>query len=324
MKYTTIKGTNLKSSFLALGTDVFGKEISKDKAFEMFNKYVSLGGNMLDSAHIYADWLPGEKHSSEKVIGAWLKSSNQRNNLIIATKGAHPELQTMHISRLSEKEIECDIDESLQCLGINEIDMFWLHRDDKNIPAGEIIESLNKLVTKGKIRYFGSSNWHTSRIAMANKYAKQKGLQPFNASQIKWSLAVTTDGAVEDNTLVEMDEEQYNWYKDEEFTVIPYSSQAKGFFTKLFKLGGCDANPQGKAGLRYYNDINISIYKKLLQLQEEYGVGITELCLAWLVQQPFTTIPIIGCKNTEQLSQSMASTDVIDIIEFKSLPEFNY
>ncbi|MDR0286247.1 MAG: aldo/keto reductase [Clostridiales bacterium] len=325
MEHIKLKNTDLKLSRLALGTDVYGKEVPEEQAFKLLYEYIELGGNMIDTAHVYADWLPGEKHSSEKTIGKWLKESGKRQNLIIATKGAHPKLDSMDISRLSYAEIESDIDESLECLGTDVIDLYWLHRDDAGKPAAEIIESLNKMVKKGKIRYFGCSNWRVQRIEESNKYAEKAGLMGFSASQIKWSLAVTTPGAVEDKTLVEMDAEEYNWYEAHKFPVIPFSSQAKGFFTKLKKLYdegkiqldnngfpievfGQDeiSKPGGKAN-RYYNEKNLKTFAGLLNEEKRTGTTITSLALKYLTEQPFQVIPIIGCKTDKQLRESMAA-----------------
>ncbi|MCM3628478.1 aldo/keto reductase [Paenibacillus glycanilyticus] len=169
--------------------------------------YVASGGNMIDTAEVYANWLPGTQSISECTIGNWMKSRGNRNNLIVTTKGAHPRLPTMEISRMSREEITEDVDGSLRRLQVDTIDLYWLHRDDRNRHAGEILDTLNNLVKEGKIRYFGCSNWTANRIQEAQLYAESHGLQSFSANQPMWSLASVDPSAMEDRTLVVMDEE---------------------------------------------------------------------------------------------------------------------
>ena len=159
MRAFTIPHTDLTVSALSLGTGGMGTHVSHDDSFRILDRYVERGGNFLDTAHIYAAWVPGGGGASERTIGDWIRTRGARDAVAIGTKGGHPHLETMTISRLSPQEIVQDLDESLERLQIETIDLYWLHRDDPKRPVGELIETLTDAVTQKKIRYFGVSNW---------------------------------------------------------------------------------------------------------------------------------------------------------------------
>ena len=224
MRYSDGFGKN--SSKILLGTAYFGENISEAESFEIMDTYVSMGGNHIDTARLYAD---GE---AERIIGRWFKS-RKPENIHVSTKGAFPRWETPHISRLSEAEIRSDLEESLTHLGFDCIDFYWLHKDDENLDSGEIIEILNKLVKEGKIKKFGASNWRSYRVDEANKYAASHGLQCFEASQVRFSPAIVAPNGNADRTLVDMDKPSFDYYKEQKMPVAAYASQAKGFFSKL-------------------------------------------------------------------------------------------
>ena len=122
MRYTTLPATDFAPSVICLGTGSFGTRIPQDQAFAMLDLFAELGGNFLDTARVYAAWLPGGTGASERTIGAWLKRRGMAGRVIVATKGGHPDLATMHISRLSPQEIAADVAASLDALGVATID----------------------------------------------------------------------------------------------------------------------------------------------------------------------------------------------------------
>lgn len=142
MNYKQLTGTDLLVSNLCLGTVQFGSAIGEKECFEQLDEFTDLGGNFLDTAHVYGDWLAGERARSERVIGKWLKQSGKRNNYVISTKGAHPRLDSMEVSRVSREAIMTDIEESLKCLGADTIDLYFLHRDDESVSVCEILDIL--------------------------------------------------------------------------------------------------------------------------------------------------------------------------------------
>ena len=160
MKYGIIqneKGETLKLSKIILGTAVFGTKIPKETAFEMMDTYFAHGGRVLDTARVYSDWLPNGHGASERTIGEWIQERNCRKDIILSTKGAHPSFSDMHRSRMTAEEIYVDLNESLKTLQTDYVDIYYLHRDDENIPVSEIMDILDPLVKSGKIRMLGAS-----------------------------------------------------------------------------------------------------------------------------------------------------------------------
>ncbi|MBX3053085.1 MAG: aldo/keto reductase [Caldilineaceae bacterium] len=306
MRSTPIPHTDLTPSAICLGSSNFGNGIPPADAYALMDTYVTCGGNFIDTAAVYANWLPGEKNSSEKTIGRWLARSGQRARLVLATKGGHPDLATMHISRMSPPKIVDDVETSLRNLQTDWIDLYWLHRDDTARPVAEIIDTLHGQVVAGNIRYFACSNWRPERIAAAQAYAAQKGITGFVANQMRWSLAAINPAAVDDSTTVAMDDETYAYHKQSSLAAIPYSSQANGYFQKEAEKREVRPNQQKMYG----NRENRARGARLKKLAGETGYSISQLVLGWLTNQPFPTIPIVGCRTVAQVEDSMTAGDV--------------
>ncbi len=289
MEYVNIEGMNL--SRLVLGTDGYGERISEKTAFEIMDAYVSFGGNVLDTARSYC----GGK--SEELVGSF--SEQMRDKLFISTKCAFPEGGDIAKSRLDRESIEADINASLKALKTEYIDIIWLHRDDIHLPVEPVIDTLNSIVEKGKIRFFGASNWSSNRIAEANRYAKKSGQQGFFASQSLYNLAVRS--YVWDDTLVCVEGKEKEYYEKNKFPLFAFSSQAKGFFEK-YAEGGLSK----KAKDRYLNEKTIGIFNKVKAAAVRNGDTISHTALKMLVRESsFEVLPIIGPSNVLQLKSSI-------------------
>ena len=303
MQYITLNHTDLKLSQIILGTDYFGTSRTKETAFAIMDAYIEHGGNVLDTARVYGAWFPDGDGASEETVGEYVKSRGIRNKCIISSKAGHPPLDDMHAGRLSRAEIESDIDVGLSKLGIDYMDILWLHRDDPSRPVEDIMDSLDAMVKKGKIRCYGASNWTAARIAEANRYAESRKILPFSASQIQWSLAKCTGLA--DDTLVLMNDNEEKFYAGSGLPVFAFSSQAKGFFEKY------DQNKlEGKAYDRYLCEENIQRYQRLKAVSQESGLSLSALSLAYLMSnESFPVFPIIGASRPEQVVESLQAAD---------------
>jgi aryl-alcohol dehydrogenase-like predicted oxidoreductase len=309
LRYRIVDGTNLKVSAICMGGSHLSKENEEESLFSLLDTYTECGGNFIDTANIYGKWLPCGKSVSEINIGKWIRSRQNRSNLVIATKGGHPYIKAMHIPRLSKRDIAADMDESLGSLQTDCIDLYWLHRDDETMPVGEIIEYLNEFVREGKIRHFGCSNWKTNRICEARAYAQGRKLMGFAGNQMLWNLAKLNEDPFDDKTMIAMDAEMYAEHLATGMEAFPYTSQAGGFFEKLDEQ---DRVPLSDALKRaYFNEENFLRYKRIKTLAAELSVPSTAIVLAYLLSQPFTTIPIIGSGSTSHLKKSMRAGDMI-------------
>jgi aryl-alcohol dehydrogenase-like predicted oxidoreductase len=309
MRYTTIPGTDLRTSTICMGTGPIGSAVDRPASFALLDAYVDQGGTFLDSASVYANWIPTiERSISEKTIGLWLKARGNRDRIVVGTKGGHPELSTMHISRLSRADIIHDVNASLANLQTDVIDLYWLHRDEPQRPVGEIVETLNEQVRLGKVRYLGCSNWQPVRVQAAQEYAAQHGLQGFVASQTMWSLAAPDPAALGDKTMVAMDDEFHRYHAQTGLAAIPYSSQANGYFQKLAQGGAAAIKP---AQARVYGTAeNQERFRRIQKLCADTELTVSQVVLGYMQSQPFTTIPIVGCRTLDQLADSLAAGDV--------------
>jgi len=294
---------------ICLGTGDFGAQLSQETAFRLLDIYTEQGGNFLDTAKVYADWIPGnERSSSEKIIGRWMKARNNRARLLVATKGAHPDLASMHLPRLSAAEIESDLHASLEHLQTDVIDLYWLHRDDPKRPVEDILDTLERARQAGKIRAYGCSNWRVERVQAANTYAAAHGLPGFVATQVLWNLAVVDPAAIGDPTIVVMDRSLWEYQRQSGLAAIPFSATANGLFNKL--AGSAQRDLNSLHTKMYAAPENLHRFERAQQLAQEKGLSITQVVLGYLLAQPFPTYPIIGPKNTAHCLDSLAAATV--------------
>ena len=179
MKRVLLNNTDLYVSPLSIGTVNYGTSIDTRDAKAQLDRFVELGGNFIDTAHVYGDWVPGPRGRSEKVIGEWLKETGLRKDVVISTKGAHPDISDTSISRVNPEAIEKDLNESLERLNTDYIDLYFLHRDNPDVPVEELLDTLEEARIAGKIRYYGCSNWSISRISEAIEYARKQNISGF-------------------------------------------------------------------------------------------------------------------------------------------------
>lgn len=296
-------------SSLCLGTADMGTRIPLDTAFAMLNAFGEAGGTFLDTARVYAEWVPGGRHVSEKTLGRWLAETGNRDRVVIATKGGHPPLDAMHISRLSSADITEDVNGSLADLVTDRLDLFYLHRDGPAIPVEEIMEALWQQVDAGKVRYLGCSNWTLPRIKAAQEYAVQRGRTGFVANQMLWSAAVPNTTVFPGPApMVAMDDTIAAWHAETQMAAVPYSSQANGFFQKVAAGGAEGLRPGPKA--MYSSGENNGRVERARTLAAETGLSLTQITLGYLRAQPFPVVPIVGPASLEQLADTLTAADV--------------
>jgi aryl-alcohol dehydrogenase-like predicted oxidoreductase len=303
-----IPGTDLAVSPICLGTALFGATIDTPAAYALLDGFRQRGGNFIDTARSYNDWIPGERGRSEGLIGRWLVDRRNRSTIVLATKGGHA--GDDGVPRLNARDTTSDIDASLKRLRVDVIDVYYLHRDDTATPVAAIIDALNVHVRAGKIRYLGCSNWQTPRIREANAYASSSGQAGFVVNQTMWNAAIVEPARLPDQTLSVMDDEMRRMHIETDMACVPFSSQAGGLFSKLesplwslrFRLGRVFAGHPPAANRRRY--------KALAALAASKSRPVSQVVLAYLLSQPFVTVPIVGCRTLGQLVDSLAAADL--------------
>ncbi len=286
MEYISIKGCNKPVSRLMKGTDYFFND-SYEKAAANFDAFMEIGGNSLDTAHIYCGG------QSEEVIGRYMKDRGNRDKIVILTKGAHHDAAGPRVNR---DAIHQDITASLQRLQTDYIDLYGLHRDDPNTPVAHIIDALNEYVKAGIVGAIGVSNWTWQRIQEANNYAANKGIAGFTFSSPNLSLAKANEPFWPG--CVSADEQTCAWHEQEQLPLLSWSSQARGFFTGRFT-----PEDQSNADLVrvFYSDDNWERLARATKLAEQKGVTAIQIALAYVLNQPFPSCALIGAQSEAEL-----------------------
>ncbi len=305
-KYTVKnKRHALELPCLTFGTANFETQDNDETYFALLDKYVELGGTCVDTARAYCEWLENGKDTSESVIGRWMEQRCNRGKIIIATKGGHPARDEARTSRLDPVSLNSDLERSLECLRTDYIDIYFLHRDDENIPVSEIMPTLNEFVKSGKVNFIGASNWTTARIEQANRWAEQHGAEPFRFSQIYYSLAHSSTDTFGDPTLVCMNMWEYNWYRKHDIPVMAFSPQAKGFFARFAK-GDATIPVDGQ----FTSTANLARLARVKKISEETGVPPAVVPLGYLNSQQFFVSSVFAATKLWQLEEDMKAQDL--------------
>lgn len=297
MKKVIIKGTkdgkeiDMECSNLSMGSGDFLRADNMKFSAPILDKYIELGGNIFDTARHY-------RHS-EKALGIWMKERGNRNKVIISTKCAHPVREFPDTPRVNPKSITEDLFRSLEILGIDYVDMLALHRDDRTQPVGLIMECLDRHVKEGRVRAIGVSNWDIDRIIEANKYARKHSLTEFTYNSPNLSLAKCKiprwPGCVSaDKTMIEFHEKT-------KMPLISWSSQAGGFFSGRFSPDYLENQEMVDV---YYTEENWERYDRAKKLAKEKNLSPIQIALAYVLNQPFDTIAVIGPEKMEELLSS--------------------
>lgn len=295
--------TELLVSRLCLGGNRFGGGLDEKHGFAVLDAFREAGGNFIDTAHVYADWIPeAERSSSEKMIGRWLRD-RRPDGMVVATKGGHPPLDRPAERRLDAVSLRRDVTEGIAFLGVERLDLFYLHRDDPARPALDTLASLESLRREGLIRAYAASNWSLARLKEAREAAQAQGWPGFAASQAEWCLA-ERNPATRPADLVTVDAGMIAAHRAWGLAAIPYSAQAKGYFDKV-AAGTLD---QSSPAARLYDSPESRARANLVRaLAAETGATPTQIALAALLRAPFVTVPVIGCGTPGQVQSSMAA-----------------
>lgn len=297
MRFITISNGNhtVRMSQIVIGDNSVSVPDRRAFAFRCFDRYLERGGNCFDTARLYGG---GE---SEPALGAYLKDK-PRDKFILSTKCGHHDMGKPPKGRLSRAEILSDADKSIRALGCDYTDILFLHRDDIYVPVEEIMPVLHELVTAGKARLLGASNWTAGRIAAANAFAAENGLTPFSVSQILYNLGLTTPAQTGDLTHTVMDSAELHWYTAVQLPVMAWTATGKGFFAKA--AAGLPMKPHAA---KYYAWLpeNFSRAARAKALAGELNISVSAVVTGYVTSSPFPCAGITAFSSDEQLDETM-------------------
>ncbi|GAO77319.1 MULTISPECIES: aldo/keto reductase [unclassified Sphingopyxis] len=279
-----------------LGGNVFGMTAGRDASFAVLDRFVELGGGMIDTADVYSAWVPGHKGGeSESMLGAWLKESGAREQVLIVTKvGMMP-------GGLKPDRIREAVQGSLDRLGVDTIDLYFAHKDDPDVPLGEVLGAFAELVDAGIVRAIGASNYSAERLAEALRVADEQGLPRFTAMQPELNLLdrAQYEGALQQTCV------------DEGLGVVTYFSLASGYLSGKYR--GADDLGKSARGARakpYLEGKGPAVLAVMDRIAAETGATLSQIALAWVAAQPGVTAPIASATSVEQLDELMGSLDL--------------
>lgn len=272
----------------------------------ILDDYFERGGNAADSAWVYGP-------NCEKALGRWINLRGVREQFVILAKGAHQAFTSrpFHDPGCDPHTLVTQLHESLERMETDYVDIYCLHRDNPLIPAGEFVDCLNELVRAGRIRTFGGSNWHPSRIDEANAYARAKGFQGFSVINNNFSLAQWNE-PMWVNCVTSSDTASVDWLKKSDIPLLAWSSQASGFFTGAFDRNTPpDRDGWTKEVARvWFNERNFQRLERVRDLAKAKNVTATQIALAYVLNQPFDCYALIGPKSIEEIKTSLMGIDL--------------
>ena len=251
----------------------------------------------VDTAHIYGGG------NSERLIGQWMQERGNRDEVFLIDKGGHP--YDGLPNRVSPEYIKQDLDENLTRLNTDYIDLYMLHRDDPAMLVSTIIDYLNVEIDAGRIRTIAASNWQPHRIVEANTYASENNLSGFVACSNNISLAVPMEPMW--GGCVNVDDDARRWHAESQFPLMPWSSQARGFFSSAFTKENLDNGDMVRV---YYSDNNFERLALAKQLGTKYGFSAIQVSLVYCVHLPFPIFPIVGPANLAEMASSLAALNL--------------
>jgi aryl-alcohol dehydrogenase-like predicted oxidoreductase len=305
MRYKQLGSSGLKVSVLTLGTMGFGGEGGFAKvgtggvaeARRQIDLCLEAGVNMVDTADAYSDGR------SEEIIGEAIKG--RRDDILVATKVGMNIGPTVNDRGSSRHHIIRQCEASLRRLGIDHIDLYQAHAWDGLTPLEETLSAFDELVTSGKVRYLGCSNYSGWQATKALWVADRLGLQRFVSQQIHYTLQAR-----------HAEYELLPLGVDQGLGILSWSPLAGGLLTGKYRRG--QAPPEGARHLSDWNEPPIDdveqaydIIEELVAIGEELGVPPVRVALAWLIDRPAMTSLVVGARTEDQLTDSLEAGDLV-------------
>jgi aryl-alcohol dehydrogenase-like predicted oxidoreductase len=299
MEYTTLGDTGMEVSEICLGCMSFGGgrewTLDREESEALIDRAIDLGINFFDTANVYST---GE---SEEILGSALEGYD-RDRQVVATKvfgemADHPNAQG-----LSRKAIEQELTNSLDRLGMDTVDLYQIHRWDRDTPVETTLRTLDDAVRRGQVRYIGASSMWAHRFAEALHASDRLGLERFATMQNHYNVLYR-----------EEEREMLPLCDRENVGVIPWSPLARGVAARPH--GEVAATTRGETdeylqGMPYLQGGGEEINERVEELAAEHGISMAQVALAWLLDKERVDAPIVGTSSIEHLEDAVEATEV--------------
>ena len=316
MDYVNLGSTGLKVSRLCLGAMTYGSKrwrewvLEEEESRPFIRRALELGINFFDTADMYSLGV------SEEILGRALKDfGGSRDRVVIATKVFNPMGDDPNQRGLSRKHIRHAIDDSLRRLGTDYVDLYQIHRFDYQTPIAETLEALDDVVKEGKALYLGASSMFAWQFAKMLYKADEMGLTRFVSMQNHYNLVYR-----------EEEREMIPLCREEGIGVIPWSPLARGFLMGNRRKEDFGETVRSKtdqyAQGMYYQPADFAVVDRVGEIARARGVPNAQVALAWILQQPGVTAPIVGASKMQHLEDAVAALSLkLDERELQALAE---
>ncbi len=312
MLYRTI-GNRRTVSALCLGAMNFGTRTDPATATAILDRFVAAGGTFIDTSNNYSQWH-GHGGESEELLGGWLRDRGHRDQLIIATKcGARTTVPggdpIENWEGLGTAAVESAVKGSLERLGVDRIDLYYAHIDNRATPLEETVEAFGRLAADGIVDLVGCSNTATWRLERARQLAADRGLAQYSVIEQQhtylWPSPVP-QGRVQRLGTAHYPQagvEHFDYLREHrDLTLVAYSPLLAGSYgrpERPFPAERGFAHPS--AYVRF---------EVLRQVAQELGATPNQVVLAWMLHQDPAVIPLFGASSVEQLDEALAAVEL--------------
>jgi aryl-alcohol dehydrogenase-like predicted oxidoreductase len=291
--------TGEEVSQFCLGAMYLGSRTDAELSIQLLDQYAEAGGSFIDTANIYAHWVPGHAGGeSEALLGVWMKERGNRSRMFLASKVGFPYPGVEQGLRAAQIEAECD--KSLRRLGVETIDLYYAHVDDRNTPMEETLEAFQRLVQAGKARFIGASNFLAWRLEEARWVSQANGWAEYCCVQQRHTYARPKPGASFDPQISSNDD-LLDYCRSRPLTLLAYSPL----------LGGAYTRPDRPMPEQYAGPDADARLAVLIQVAQEVGATANQVILAWMVQGDPPVIPLVAASTPEQMAENLGALDIV-------------
>ena len=309
METIALGKTGARVSRMCLGTMYFGSRVAEARAFGLMDRYYERGGRFFDTSDNYCFWLnriTGDE--SELCLGKWLKLRKNRGDVFLASKcGVRPIGPNGEFEGLSGPAIRAAIEGSLKRLGVERLDLYYLHVDWRKEPLEETLETFASLVKEGKVGHIGCSNMSAWRMLKGKEISRRHGWPEFAAIQQWYSYLKPRDNA---DLWVQkfVDEELLDYCETEaDIAILAYTSTLGG----LYKWKSIYEYNHPALNNRFFSEDNERRFSVILDIAREKKVSPFQIVFAWMLRHRAAIIPVLGVSSVAQLDDNLASLDLV-------------
>jgi len=300
MEYTKLGGTGLDVSRICLGCMTYGVPhrgahpwtLDEEQSRPFIQRAIESGINFFDTANSYSDG------TSEEILGRALHDFAKRDSVVVATKVFHRWQEGPNGQGLSRKAIMTAIDASLRRLQMDYVDLYQIHRWDYHTPIEETLEALHDIVKSGKARYIGASSMFAWQFCKSLYTADLRGWTRFVSMQNHYNLLNR-----------EEEREMMPLCRAERIAVLPWSPLARGRLTRDWdeRTERIETDEVGKRLYGKTGESDRRVADRVTEIARKRQVPRAQVALAWVLQQPFVTAPIIGASKAHHLDDAIAA-----------------